>query len=627
MKLGTIKLKYRMMFALGTFSIAIFASFMFVNMKYTKQILLEESYDKAIGRVQSTSYGIDGFFQEKAKTAWTFGKAPILQNWLANNTERRSDKTDDPVYQSLITLFQRIKTDDPELQSVFMASEITGEYWDDLERDPGPDYYVTARPWYIAVKEGGAPKFDFNIDLLDQVMYISYNYPIRDGNDDIIGMTGVDINPATLQRLLTELKMFETSSAMLVSHDGTFLHHPDPDKVLVSKIQDVPAGAGYEGLSAATTEMLAGKTGITDVLFAGEEQFYVYTPVETIDAILVLAVPKSEIFANYDAMASRTIVMMSVALSLLLLALYFYAHRTTKPIEMMADLCESFIASSGSGYQVSKGDDEISILRQTFHGLSEYVDEVTVSSTDIKTNSEMIAEETQHQEAMVREATGALQDMTKRISTSSAMASQAGNVAKTAMTSSAHGKQQMTGMSEAMTELSGLSGEMLTFIETIEEIALQTNMLALNAAIEAAHAGEVGKGFGVVAEEIRQLAQRSTDSASRISLVLNQADVLIRQGAGISDEVLEQFNHFSTQVNEVGVAMRAIELSTKHNTETIQDINIIIDNVFEITRGTAAKSELSSKRANLMADRAVTIQQRLPRFSKRGLAASGARVK
>jgi methyl-accepting chemotaxis protein len=614
MKLGAIKLKYRMMIVLGAFSIAIFAAFIVVNMKFTKQVLLDESYDKAVGRVQSTSYAIDGFFREKAKSAWTFGKSPLVEEWLVNRTERGLDNSDDATFQSIIELFRNIEQGDPEIKAVFMASGVTGEYWDDKLRDPGMDYYVNQRPWYQGIKAGGVSKFDFNIDLIDQLMMISYNYPIYGDDGEMIAVVGVDINPTTVEHQLQNLKMFEASTAMLVGNDGTFYHHPDPAKVLNASIAEYAGKEGYEGLAEAAERMLAGETGIADVVYAGKEQFYVFTPIETIDAILVLAVPKSEIFARYDRMVSRTVYLMGVCIAVMLVALFLYTRRTTKPIELMADLCESFVSAEDDGKAQAHSEDEISLLRRTFQSLSEYVDEVTVSSTDIMTNSQMIASETQRQESMVREASSALQEMTSRVDTSASFAREAGKITHVAMKSTKHGVDQMKRMSEAMTVLQGSSKEMVSFIETIEEIALQTNMLALNAAIEAAHAGEAGKGFGVVADEIRQLALRSSEAASRIAVVLNRTGDEVTQGAGISDEVLEQFNDFYQQVNEVGVVMKSIETVTEQHTETIRDVNTIIENVFQITRGNATKSEQSSSSSIQMADRALSIRQRLPRF-------------
>ncbi|MBU0742006.1 hypothetical protein KKA85_09510 [bacterium] len=613
MKFSAIKLKYQMMIVLGAFSVAIFAGFIAVNMKYTRRILLEGSYEKAVDRVKSTSYAIDGFFQEKAKVAWTFGKAPFLLEWMIDNTERRIDHTHDETYQDLLAMLRWLKAADPELQSVFMASGITGEYWDEQERDPGDDYYVYNRPWYQSVMAAGEPLFDFNIDLLDQVMYISYNYPLFAPDGAMIGVAGVDINPAVLQQQLNNLKMFDSSSAMLVRHDGIILHHPDMTKALNTSITDAPAVGETHGLEEAAQRMLAGETGIADVVYGGEERFFVFTPIDPIDAILVLSVSKKEIFAQYSDIVTQSLTLMAVAIGLMLIVQFLYTRRTTKPIEMMAGLCESFVGAGND--KRSRNEDEISLLGRTLRGLSDYVDEVTASSTDIMTNSQMIASDTQKQESMVREAAGALQQMTARIDVSSVQAREAGQTTQKAMASTQYGVEQMNRLAEAMNMLQGSSKEMMAFIETIEEIALQTNMLALNAAIEAAHAGDVGKGFGVVADEIRQLSLRSSEAATRIAMVLNRTGEEVQQGAGISGEVIEQFNDFYRQVNEVGKVMHNIEHVTQEHTETIHSVNLIIDGVFEITRGNVQKSEESASGATQLADRALTIRSMLPRFT------------
>jgi len=281
---------------------------------------------------------------------------------------------------------------------------------------------------------------------------------------------------------------------------------------------------------------------------------------------------------------------------------------------MMAGLCESFVDEGHTHTATKKNKDEIALLRDTFRGLSHYVDEVTESSSSIMTNSQAIATDARRQEDLVQEATTALQKMTVRIDSSTKRTHGAGQIAMQAMQESQHGVERVTRLTQTMGVLQGSSKEMQSFIETIEEIALQTNMLALNAAIEAAHAGEVGKGFGVVADEIRQLSSRSSEAATRIALVLNRTSDESKQSAGISSEILEQFNEFYRQLNEVAEMMTNIEGVTREHTETIQSVNTIMDSVFVITHGNVNTSEESSRGATKMTNRALTIRKRLPRF-------------
>jgi len=614
MKFKTIKLKYQMMIVLGLSSIALFASYITVNMHYTRQILLEESYEKAVDRVRGSAHAIDGFFMEKSKVAWTFGQAPALKTWLEQNDLRRVDRSGDAVFQQILVHQKDLVANDDELQSVFFASNRTGEYFDDLERDAGADYYATQRPWYMQVVEAGKAMFDFNIDLLSKEMYISYNYPIQADDGTLLGIGGVDIKPQALEDNLQSLKMFETSSAMLVRSDGVILHHPDPKLVLNTNIVDPPPHGKTTGLDIAAARIKAGETGYIDMVYGGEDRFMVFTPITSIDATLVLSVAKNEIFAKYDRMAALTTTLVCICIVLMLVGLFFYTDRITKPITMMAGLCESFVDEGHTHTATKKNKDEIALLRDTFRGLSHYVDEVTESSSSIMTNSQTIATDARRQEDLVQEATTALQEMTVRIDSSTKRTHGAGQIAMQAMQESQHGVERVTRLTQTMGVLQGSSKEMQSFIETIEEIALQTNMLALNAAIEAAHAGEVGKGFGVVADEIRQLSSRSSEAATRIALVLNRTSDEIKQSAGISSEILEQFNEFYRQLNEVAEMMTNIEGVTREHTETIQSVNTIMDSVFVITHGNVNTSEESSRGATKMTNRALTIRKRLPRF-------------
>jgi methyl-accepting chemotaxis protein len=612
MRLGAISLKHRMLIGLGTFSMAIFVTFLLINLRFTRQALMEVSFETALSRVQSSALGIDGFFREKTKTAWTIAQDPSFRRWLAGNTERRIDHADDPGYQSFIRQFKSIVKNDPEIKSVFVACEASQEYFDEAERDPGEDYYVGKRPWYQEATQGRKPRFDVAVDLLDQQVYVSYNLPIYDEQGKLLGVSGVDIRPATLQQQLEELKMFDSCIPMLLDTDGQFVIHPAKELVLQKTLADLEDGERFRDLRAAMEPMLQGRTGIADVVYDGREQFLVYTPIETLESILVLAVPKSELLAQYDHLERISIWLLAVAVAVYMGLLLVFTRLTTRPVEMLASLCSSFVRDDGDRRR--RSENEIGLFRRTFRVMSEYIGEVAEASTGIVASSRRIASGTQQQEKMAGKASAVLQEMTARVDSSAHHASRAGEITRLARETTQESVARMGEMAKAMATLQESSRETLSFIATIEEIALQTNMLALNAAVEASHAGDSGRGFAVVAEEIRQLAHRSSEASSRISDVLRRTEADVRRGSSLSAEVLAQFEKFHEQVGAVEGAMAHIAEMTNQHTETIRTVNTMFNAVCEIAQANAESSEASSGGAGVLAERTLSIKSRLPEF-------------
>ncbi|WP_416351609.1 methyl-accepting chemotaxis protein [Psychromonas arctica] len=126
---------------------------------------------------------------------------------------------------------------------------------------------------------------------------------------------------------------------------------------------------------------------------------------------------------------------------------------------------------------------------------------------------------------------------------------------------------------EQIDVLSEQANNIQAMVSTIKSIADQTNLLALNAAIEAARAGEQGRGFAVVADEVRQLASRTTDSTKEISdVVANNQEVTqnVQQGINAVSEFAEKGREQITHIEQV---MSDIQLAAHNVSETVDSLN------------------------------------------------------
>ena len=143
------------------------------------------------------------------------------------------------------------------------------------------------------------------------------------------------------------------------------------------------------------------------------------------------------------------------------------------------------------------------------------------------------------------------------------------------------GDKHMLDMSAAMEEINKSSEKILGIVKIIENIAFQTNILALNAAVEAARAGQHGKGFSVVAEEVRNLAAKSAVAAKETADLLNESISRVNAGVTITAQTAEALRHIGEITNDVALLITNISNASLEQLEDIKKINVDMESILK----------------------------------------------
>lgn len=467
------------------------------------------------------------------------------------------------------------------------------------------------RPWYKdAVNSASASLTEPYIDAVTGQMIISIGSAVKKAGQ-ALGVAGADLSLQTITDTINALNFNGLGYAFLISGDGKVLVHPD--KTLVTQYlkdiypQDTPP------ISSAFSEIQAN----------GKTRIVTFTPVKGLGNVnwsIGLSVDKEKAFAALNTFQTSAVIATVIAVISIIALLGLLIRLLLQPLHVMTRAMQNI--AEGEGDLTRRLDvtsnDEFGTLGSAFNDFVErihtsmrevssataQVNEVALrvvsASNSSMLNSDEQASRTNSVAAAINELGAAAQEIARNAAQASQQASDARGLATEGQQvversiSSMQQLSQMLGTSSGHIEsLNGKTVNIGQILEVITSISQQTNLLALNAAIEAARAGEAGRGFAVVADEVRNLAHRTQESAQQVQAMIEELQVSARASVSTMDESQrhsedsveianlagERLVSVTERIGEIDGMNQSVATATEEQTSVVESINMDITEI------------------------------------------------
>lgn len=580
--------------------------------------------------IRQVEKGFNLFFQQVKHNADFLAQANVVKNVPTDvTTYMGAEKSMDPLAAvageaDIFTLYETFGKTHQELLFVYLGTEQGG--FIQYPAEPLGNYDPRQRPWYkLAQSARGKTVITEPYQGVTGQAMVSVAKAISNDNGQFVGVQSLDVTLATLTDIVSSINIGETGYLILVDGSGTVLADPKN------------ADNNFKAISELSSPIY---TSLADNL--SSKSFTIETSNNTLEATtyfsddlnwrFVAVIEQDEILQSASEMKVFIGIIALIMIALFVVVGVILANRIVYPIEKVSEGLKEIAQGEGD---LSKrldviGNDEISQLAKWFNQFLSTINDLV---KDINHKSQIlndaatvsgakvteIMNASHEQEGSSEEAakgTATLADVAKQVSDDCTIAmsdivqaenfaDEGNNDVRLAVNEVTSLNDSLSESSQAMTQLEKESENITKILDVIRGIAEQTNLLALNAAIEAARAGEQGRGFAVVADEVRTLAKRSHESTEEIDKVLNS---LIEQTRLMSDKMASSvtrsqgaiekaekahnsFDDISSAVSKVKQLISQISDAAQSQYDAADEINRDITGISDSVKHTAGSAD------------------------------------
>ncbi|WP_337008493.1 methyl-accepting chemotaxis protein [Pantoea sp. AS142] len=281
-----------------------------------------------------------------------------------------------------------------------------------------------------------------------------------------------------------------------------------------------------------------------------------------------------------------------------------------------ADLTQRLPASNSPEFNaVAQSFNQfISYLQGLLQQVGDSALAITAASREIASGNANLSSRTEDQASSIVETAASMEQLTGTVRQNADNATHANQLAGDASQVAARGTEVVRQVVTTMGEIHHSSRKVVDIISVIDSIAFQTNILALNAAVEAARAGEQGRGFAVVASEVRNLAQRSANSAREIKKLIEESVANIDTGSALVEQAGQTMDELMKGVSSVTTLMNEIMSASREQSMGIEQVNVAITQLDGTTQQNAVLVEQVSAAAQAMESQSTQLERVVQSF-------------
>ena len=438
------------------------------------------------------------------------------------------------------------------------------------------------------------------INKVTNAMAIFYSVPVFDADNNIINVLFCVIDGFKLSDLATGHKAGNDRPSFMVSlNTGLTIASEDHEAVAAENLFEIAEESGNQGYRVALNRIYTGETGVSMYSDGKEDYICAFEKVPDVNWMTVNTVPYSDFQGDIDKTQSR-IVFFVVMFSLISVAVVFFAiSHSINPLGKVRDAITEI--STGSADLTRRipisTEDEIGAVVKGFNMFAEKLQDIISgikqsrlqllqAGSRMNMNAEQTAENINNVYASIEDMQNIIVTQTDSVENTAHTVRQiASNI------SDLEKKQEL--VNAKIQQIAEQSKTLQGANHVIAVIASQTNLLAINAAIEASHAGEVGRGFSVVAEEIKKLAQNSAKESAKITEEIKQIMASVAEVVESATESREAFDKVSALIES-----RQNRLQYSARQDEAEDIQPVLNEVSKLQSVTSSMKEIMRKISN-----------------------------